>query len=127
MFVVFPNHATNYRKLTEKTVVAEEAIDYKVVWDVTFEPKLGKTFKRKFKQLTDWSKSTDPKIKYFSGTAKYETTFHSQFSIDSSRMSFLNFRFILDLGELEDIAEVEINGEKVGVLWAPPYKIDVTR
>ncbi|MDR3228312.1 MAG: hypothetical protein LBT53_02705, partial [Puniceicoccales bacterium] len=35
-------------------------------------------------------------------------------------------RIVLDLGELHDIAELEINGVPAGVLWNPPYKSDIT-
>jgi hypothetical protein len=37
-----------------------------------------------------------------------------------------NKRICLDLGELYDIAELEINGQNAGVLWAPPYKTEIT-
>jgi hypothetical protein len=35
---------------------------------------------------------------------------------------------MLDLGTVKDFAEVEINGKAVGgVLWKPPFVVDVTR
>lgn len=37
-----------------------------------------------------------------------------------------NKKVWLDLGELDDIAEVRINGEEAGVLWYPPYRIEIT-
>ena len=35
-------------------------------------------------------------------------------------------RLELDLGEIRDIAEVIVNGKNFGVLWKPPYAVDVT-
>ena len=32
----------------------------------------------------------------------------------------------LDLGKVRDIAEVEVNGKSAGLVWAPPYRVDVT-
>jgi hypothetical protein len=32
----------------------------------------------------------------------------------------------LDLGKVRDIAKVTINGKSVGLVWAPPYRLDVT-
>jgi len=37
-----------------------------------------------------------------------------------------NQRLLLDLGKLNDLAEVSVNGKKLGVLWYPPYQIDIT-
>ena len=36
-------------------------------------------------------------------------------------------RVILDLGEVYDIAELEINGTGAGVLWMPPFRKDITQ
>jgi hypothetical protein len=32
----------------------------------------------------------------------------------------------LDFDKVRDIAEIEINGKPVGLLWAPPYRLEVT-
>jgi hypothetical protein len=32
----------------------------------------------------------------------------------------------LDLGRVEVLAEVNVNGKSFGTLWKPPYKIDIT-
>jgi hypothetical protein len=33
---------------------------------------------------------------------------------------------MLDLGDVRELAEVSVNGKSVGVLWHPPYRIDLT-
>jgi hypothetical protein len=40
--------------------------------------------------------------------------------------SLKNRRTVLDLGVVNDIAQVRVNGKDVGVLWYPPYSTDIT-
>jgi hypothetical protein len=35
-------------------------------------------------------------------------------------------RFFLDLGRVADLAEVIVNGKHLGVLWKPPFAVEVT-
>lgn len=55
----------------------------------------------------------------FSGTARYETTFEAERCGDGQRL-------VLSLGKVERIAEVRINGHRVGTLWTYPYEADIT-
>ena len=54
----------------------------------------------------------------FSGTARYETSF----DLSSER---LGQALVLDLGRVDMIAEVQVNGMPAGVRWARPYRIDI--
>ena len=61
-------------------------------------------------------------MKYFSGTAAY--TFDIEAPTDVFRPGL---RVELDLGTVKEIAEVLVNGERVGAaLWKPPYRVDIT-
>lgn len=74
-----------------------------------------------FGQLTSWSKSSDPDIKYYSGTASYLASFDVPKSmIGSGRV------FRLDLGDVQVMAQVKLNGKDMGTLWKPPFAVDVT-
>jgi hypothetical protein len=66
--------------------------------------------------LFDWTTSTDPSIKYYSGTAVYTTTFN----IEGRGRSFL------DLGNVQNIASVYVNGICCGTVWMAPYMVDIT-
>ncbi|MDR1504942.1 MAG: hypothetical protein LBT43_21030 [Prevotella sp.] len=122
MFVVFPNiNRTDYNILPEVEVLRKIITPVDGVWDVAFNPKLDKPFKRKFHILVDWSRQDDEALKYFSGTVKYEKTILVS-AEDLGKNKLVN----IDLGELQDIAELEINGQNAGVLWLPPYKTDIT-
>jgi hypothetical protein len=36
-------------------------------------------------------------------------------------------RYFLDLGRVEIMAQVKLNGRDLGILWKPPYRADVTK
>ena len=60
-------------------------------------------------------------MKYFSGTAAYTKT------VQAARGWFRpGQRILLDLGVVRDVAEVSLNGKTLGVLWKPPFRLDVT-
>jgi hypothetical protein len=123
IFVVFPVWSAGYDRRPARKVLSETAIDLKGGWTVNFNPKTGeKPFRKTFAGLVDFSKQTDKAVKYFSGTATYLKTFRTT-AADLSA----NRAVVIDLGELYDIAELEINDEKAGVLWCPPYRADITR
>ena len=127
LFVVFPLYdvvgvdvAVGANTAAERKNFLPLQQDIKGTWRVTFIPKTDeKSFTKTFDRLVDFSKETDFKVKYFSGTAVYENTFIIQPPADKART-------VLDLGKVCDIAEVEINGVSAGVLWIAPFEIDIT-
>ncbi|MDR2027274.1 MAG: hypothetical protein LBQ01_06935 [Prevotellaceae bacterium] len=122
VFVIFPAQKTAYTKLPETKVVKETPVDISGEWTVYFKPKTDEEpFQKKFAELVDFSRQDDAAVKYFSGTAIYEKTVR----INAADLS-ANRAVTVDLGTLYDIAEVEVNGKKAGVLWCPPYRTDIT-
>ena len=83
-------------------------------WDVEFVQKGGERALETFSVLNDWTTNSDPVVKYFSGTAHYTTHFNvdSLEGLDQAR---------IDLGEVNVMAEVIVNGHPAGVLWRAPY------
>ncbi|WP_428664771.1 glycosyl hydrolase [Runella sp.] len=73
-----------------------------------------------FPQLISWSKAKQPGVCYFSGTAVYQQTF--QFNNTPSSSS----RIYLDLGKVAEVGEVWLNGKSAGIVWTPPYRVDIT-
>ena len=57
--------------------------------------------------------------KAFSGTATYETAIQ----LDNKEKGH---RYVLDLGQVEEIAVVRVNGHTADTLWAAPYETDIT-
>ena len=67
--------------------------------------------------LTSLTDHTDPAVKYFSGTATYSQKF---------KISDLKSPVHLDLGKVHDLARVTVNGKDLGVLWQPPFILNIS-
>jgi len=90
-------------------------------WVVTFQPGRGAPKSATFNRLSSWTEASDPGIRYFSGSGTYSQ------SISVAKTAFRkNRRFLLDLGEVRDLAAVTVNGKPLGTVWHAPYRIDVT-
>lgn len=90
-------------------------------WQVSFDPRWGGPASVQFAQLTDWTKRSEDGIRFYSGTATYRQTFDLPESLRSSAG-----RLVLDLGVVKQLAQVRLNGRDLGVLWAAPFRVDVT-
>lgn len=87
-------------------------------WTVHFDPKWGGPASVQFPELIDWTQSPQQGIKYYSGTATYSNTF--TLDVRSGQQVFL------DLGDVKDVAEVRLNGEKIGIAWTRPFRVEIT-
>jgi hypothetical protein len=91
-------------------------------WDVSFPPERGAPARVRLDALSSWTTSSDPGVKYFSGTATYVKDVQAVPGWFRSGASV-----VLDLGNVKEIAEVSVNGKSVGgILWKPPFQADVT-
>jgi hypothetical protein len=93
-------------------------MEIKGPWTLFFGNSSART---KFDRLSSWSENTDPIIRYFSGSATYLTTF----LVPNHTLSKTR-RIYLDLGRVEVMARVILNGRDLGILWKAPYSVDVT-
>ena len=107
---------------TRPLKIAEVAAPMEITgpWEVSFAPGWGAPEKIIFDQLTDWTQRAEDSIKYFSGQATYRKTFE----VSAQRPP--GAALILDLGQVNDIAVVRVNGREIGTLWQPPYRVDIT-
>ena len=122
VFVVFP-HKCDYENLVQPNyeLRGERGEVVKGPWSVTFQPKLDKAFEMTFDELVDFSHSDAPQVKYFAGTA----TYRKSVNIDVASLQS-DKKILLDLGQMNDIAEVWVNGKHAGVAWYPPFVVDIT-
>jgi hypothetical protein len=89
-------------------------------WEVRFDPRWGGPAQPvTFAKLDDWSKRPEPGIRYYSGTAVYRKTFALR------QPPVPHQRVFLDLGKIAVMAEVKLNGRDLGVLWKPPFRVEV--
>ncbi|HEX9782244.1 MAG TPA: hypothetical protein VGA56_05865 [Opitutaceae bacterium] len=91
-------------------------------WRVDFPPNLGAPDSIRLDRLISWTIHPDPGVRYFSGTATYTTTFDMPADLIHE-----NTALVLELGRVEEIAGVSVNGSALpGLLWKPPFHADVT-
>ena len=91
-------------------------------WNVTFQKdRSAPEGQVQFDKLESWTKRPEDGIRYFSGTATYEQGVNvSKERLQSGK------RLYLDLGDVLHLAEVFVNDKPLGVLWKPPYRVDIT-
>ncbi|MCM2680677.1 glycosyl hydrolase [Echinimonas agarilytica] len=89
-------------------------------WLVSFDPKWGGPESRVFNSLIDWIDSPEEGVRHYSGTANYRKTFTISDDALSTKKSLY-----LDLGQVNHVAEVFVNGKAVQTLWKPPYATDI--
>ena len=90
-------------------------------WTLTFPPNLGAPASVSLAKLASWSAHDDPGVRYFSGTATYETKFTV-----SPQMQASGRALILDLGRVKNFAQVRFNGKTLPLLWKAPFRVDVS-
>ena len=97
-----------------------QTIPFTRKWQLSFPSGWGSPSMVQVNELKAW-KDLDltPEAKVFSGTATYTTTF------DAGNIG-KNESFLLDLGRVEMIAVVSLNGKPIRTLWTPPYKVDLS-
>ena len=86
-------------------------------WTVSFR-EAGLTIKAQ--TLFDWSQHADDRIRYFSGHARYTTTWKLKKNEVPQRRAWLSFP------NVKDIARVWVNGKDCGVAWTAPYEVEIT-
>jgi hypothetical protein len=114
-FVVFrPGSSTPSPPATK----SEEAVqEIKGPWTLVIPQKCGAPRPLRIDPLVSWSVHPDPYVRHFSGTATYTNTF---------TLSQTGKPLTLDLGKVEIMARVKLNGKDLGILWKPPYQIDIS-
>jgi hypothetical protein len=121
------------------TTRVSRTIDLAAGWKVTFS---GTNQTVDMLKLHSWS--DDPSFKYYSGLVTYQKTFDlSADDLNSRSNALLDFgtgtpiaepnplpQFSMKAyfeGPVREAAEIYVNGARAGVVWHPPYIIDVSR
>jgi hypothetical protein len=92
-------------------------------WDVRFPPKWGAPEQITLDHLGSLSDSANPGVKYFSGTATYTKIFDWEPAAKTGKEKTETW---LDLGDVQVMAQVNLNGHDLGILWNPPFRANVT-
>jgi hypothetical protein len=87
-------------------------------WMVSFQQGRGGPAQPVAMTPGSWSDNHNSSIRYFSGTAIYTRDF------DVPKLPA--GRILLDLGAVREVADVSVNGKRLGTVWTPPYSIDIS-
>lgn len=90
-------------------------------WELRFEQEMNNVPTDTMLTLVPLNQSSKEKIKYFSGTVAYHHVFNMQKNqLQKDQLVFL------DLGNVKEIAEVFMNGKRIGLSWHAPFHLDIT-
>jgi hypothetical protein len=97
-------------------------------WDISFDPKWGGPERVTFTGLEDWTRRPEEGIRYYSGTAVYRIEFDlpPALSTPPGEEQVSPPAVWMDLGGVNNIARVRLNGQEAGTLWCAPLRADVT-
>jgi hypothetical protein len=117
-------HATvlkNGQSKTARLMVSglPEPLAVSGTWRLTLEGHRFEKVQEEVSQLKSWTE--DPRTEHFSGTGRYEIDFQVPREYVSTSLEA-----VLELGRVGDVAEVNLNGQPVGVAWMRPYQLNVT-
>lgn len=89
-------------------------------WQVSFDSAWGGPGSVEFPTLVSWPERDEPGIRFYAGTAVYRKTFelpsHGPAAADRQPLW-------LDLGDVRELAEVNVNGQACGIVWSPPFRV----
>ena len=109
------------KPLAADIVAAPAALEIRGDWEVRFPPCWGAPAAISLNHLISLSESTNAGVKYFSGTATYTNSFDwNPVAKTGTSESWL------DLGAVQVMADVKLNGHELGVLWHPPFRVNIT-
>jgi hypothetical protein len=118
-FVVF-RQATAHSLVLAPRPAPIELMKLPGPWQVRFQSGRGAPERSTFAQLRDLSTFDDAAIRFFSGTASYSTTI----SLPAQAASPPR-KWVLDLGEVHELAVVFLDGRLLGTVWHAPFTIDL--
>lgn len=115
-FIVFRPVTGTQAKLTASSQppVSASSVELSGPWTIQFPPISGVQGEVCLDRLVSWSDHPDLAVRAFSGTAVYRSSF---------KVPTLQGPLILDLGRVEVMARVRVNGVDHGILWKPPYSM----
>jgi hypothetical protein len=125
LFVVCRRAAAEGRKGAPNHALLRPVQEIAGPWEVGFDPRWGGPESVRFEKLVSWTERPEEGIRFYSGRAVYRAKFDlAPEGIGAGR----EVRRALDLGEVKDagMARVRLNARDLGVVWCPPFRVDIT-
>jgi hypothetical protein len=101
------------------TAALPEPIGLDADWTVEFSAPFDPPPRLALARVGPWTDQSAPVLRYFAGSGSYRHTFTLPAGWRARAP-----RVELDLGRLWAIGEVRLNGQPLGVVWAPPFRVD---
>jgi hypothetical protein len=108
-----------------RTEIADVAAPQEITgaWQVNFPPEWGAPDQITLDPLIPLNESTNDGVKYFSGTATYTKSFAWH---PDTKTGATESETWLDLGDVQVMAQIKLNGRDLGILWKPPFRVNIT-
>jgi len=119
-FIVFKKKANFLPKNPINFVHKKNIGELIGAWTVYFEKKWGAPDSVVFEKLEDWTQRPETGIKFYSGTARYRKIFDLP-EFEKNTPVFLN------LGAFSALAVVKLNDHSLGLVWAEPHQLDISK
>ena len=108
------------KKTTQLQIKHCKEVKIENPWQVSFPVNSGAPSSIQLEKLNSLHLHPEFGVKHFSGTATYITSFEFAGKIPEQKV-------LLDLGRVEIVADVKVNGKALGILWKEPFRIDITK
>lgn len=118
-FVVFRKDKPQMQRESakDKQIIATTTLNQP--WTLKYPAGWGAPESIQISELKPWKElDVSAEAKAFSGTIEYSSSFHLDTQSDT--------QFILNLGNVDMIAEVSLNGKPIRTVWSAPYSMDIT-
>ena len=109
--VLFTDTWTSSQHFSESRPIGDH-----LTWDITFREN-GEYMTTN--RLFNWIQSDNDRIKYFSGHARYKTTFRMK------KHDLEHCTWWLQLPDVKDLAHIWLNGKDMGIVWTAPYMVEM--
>ncbi len=120
-FIVFRNCDDTTAEPSTVTPTDTSTIVLTNPWTVSFQPGRGAPNKVEMTTLYPLNESTDEGIRYFAGTATYQTT------VKLSKPQIHKKQLYINLGKVSALAEIIVNGKNLGTVWHAPFGTEITQ
>jgi hypothetical protein len=119
-FVVFREKPRPH-PISLKAVAVSSEKSLAGTWQVRFPHGWDAPARVDWPTLHDWTTDDNEAIRHFSGIAAYHTT------VSLTPADLPNGkRYVLDFGDVREVADLWVNGQHLGERVVPPYRYDVT-
>jgi hypothetical protein len=98
-----------------------QSIDLSSDWIISFDTNRGGPKSLKVDKLLSWTALADEGVNYYSGAADYSR----DFNVGEAALS-QDVEAIVSFDNVQEMAQVFVNGNDCGILWLPPYAARIT-